>query len=441
MRMERREFIAGAVAFSAAVLGSSRKVAAQPSSVGPEAGPFALNVDRLRLTAHDACVDRGASTAQVLVSLNEPAKQTVSLKFVTGGDTAYHDRHYIHQSGFVVFQPGEQFKLVTIRMIASLGPGEQFDVMVDWSQNNPAVTVEKSNAVVAGCAGGAPSVQPDARPLPPRPATSRVLFETDMSDFAASDTGYSASGRPIWMSELSHGREQPTNNELGYYSDAALHPGTRPWGRDRTGRFFLQARRHLDGIVDRLGRSITSATTGERYIYASSIATTKRLFNRISVGCFVEARLQLDPVFGSWPALWLLPDDERSHTLEIDMLEGFFQRAATVAPNLEMIGTTVHWSGGAAGHRMYSQSASIVESLIPGFDPFAPHVWGLHWAAEALTFFVDDVPYFQVPNVLPVKDCYLLMNIAVGGQAGVPDPASPFNPRLYVDWARVWQAG
>src|SRR5690606_11158191 len=124
-------------------------------------------------------------------------------------DTASGERHYVHQSGFVVFQPGEQYKLLTIRVTAPLGPGEHFNVTVNWPQNIPAVTVEKPNAVVAGCARSMPSELPFTRPLPPKPVLSEVLFETDMSDFEVSGTGYDASGRPIWMSQLAHGREQP----------------------------------------------------------------------------------------------------------------------------------------------------------------------------------------------------------------------------------------
>ena len=438
MSIARREFITGAVAFSISMQGATQATYAQPRARSNDDELFALNIDELRLSVDDAVVNADAASVDVLVRLNTPARQTVSLRFATGDDTATGDVHFVARSGFVIFQPGEQFKTVTIEMKAQLEQGEHFNLMVNWAQNNPPVVVDRGIAQVRGGEGGHPASSVMEFPLPPKPPLARLLFATDMSDFAASDTGLDAEEKPIWTSRLAHGREQPTNHELGYYVDPALHPATKPWGHGANGRFFLQAERHEGGVRDWQGNIITDSQ-GDPYRYSASLVTTKRLFNRIAAGCFVEAKLQLDPVFGSWPAFWLLPDDERSETLEIDVLEGFFRRSELDKPNLEMIGTTVHWNGGAAGHQMYSQSASIIEDLIPGFDPFAAHVWGLHRAETALTFYVDDLPFFQLPNVVPSKNCYLLLNLAVGGQAGEPEAELAFQPKLYVDWVRVFQ--
>lgn len=441
MRPARREFIAGAVAFSATLLGSARRIAALPL---PSEGPsrtFGLNISELRVQVDDAWVAPGTARAHVLISLNEPAQQTVSLKFATGDDTATGDHHYVRKSGYLVFQPRDQFKIVTVDMTAALGPDEHFRLTVGWPQNTPSVIVENGEAVIAAGQVDPAWKHADAHPLPAKPASARVIFETDMRDFHATSTGFSKTGTPVWMSQLAHGREQPDNRELGYYVDPALHMATSPWGWDNSGRFFLQAERHAGGLLDLAGRAVTSAT-GMPFRYSSSIVTTKRVCNRFSVGCYAEAKLQMDPVFGSWPAFWLLPDDERSETLEIDVLEGFFREDSGAMPNLDLMATTVHWSGGEgsggeAEHQMYSQSASIIRTLIPEFDPFASHVWGVHWGATALTFYVDDVPYFQLPSILPHKNCYLLLNLAVGGQAGMPRPDLDFHPRLYIDWVRV----
>jgi hypothetical protein len=437
MNTDRRTFIVGALTFTAIAVATEQ--AASQSCLDQVANED-LNIDELHVSIEDTVVDAETRPwqAEILVRLNKPAVQTVSLKFATGDDTAAHGIQFKRAAGFLVFQPGEQFKIITIEMITPLGEGEQFNLMADWPQNIPPVLVTRNTARVSRGSAPSPKPQADIFPLPAKPPLSRILFETDMSGFAATDSGIAEKGELVWMSRLSHGREQPANGELGYYVDALLNPGTTPWGRNN-GRFFLQAERHPSGVRDLYGRPVTDPA-GRPYGYSSSIATTKHLFNGVTPGCYVEARLQLDPVFGSWPAFWLLPDDERSETLEIDILEGFFRRAALPSPNLEMMGSTVHWNEVPFGHRLYNQSASILEDLVPGFNPFAPHVWGLHWSCSALTFYADDIPYFQMPNVLPSKNCYLLLNVAVGGQAGEPLRRTQFQPRLYVDWVRVSRA-
>ncbi len=196
--------------------------------------------------------------------------------------------------------------------------------------------------------------------------------------------------------------------------------------------------RSTNAALDGAGNLVITARQ-ENYLgrqYTSARIKTQALFQQ-TTGRF-EARIRLPVGQGLWPAFWLLGADFPTVGWpacgEIDIMEYRGQ-----APNV-VIGS-IHgpgYSGAAAVTRTYTRAG-------PGFDADF-HVFAVEWAADRITWLVDDVPYHTVtPASLPARGqwvfnhpFFILLNVAVGGNfVGPPNPATTFPQTMLVDWVRV----
>lgn len=142
---------------------------------------------------------------------------------------------------------------------------------------------------------------------------------------------------------------------------------------------------------------------------------------------YVESRVQLPKGRGLWSALWMLPETRESEP-EVDIFE-------TVGEKPDLVTMHTHWvEDGKDRQRGHKHWAN--QDMTVGW-----HTYGLEWAPDSLTWYVDDVARWRVtdPDQIPHEAMYLIANLAVGGHfTESPDAGTPFPSSLKVDYLRVW---
>lgn len=191
---------------------------------------------------------------------------------------------------------------------------------------------------------------------------------------------------------------------------------------------------------------------------SAKLKTRKRdgspLFNH-KYGKF-EIRAKLPTGKGIWPALWLLPQDEKyggwPASGEIDLMEAKGQE-----PN-KVLGT-LHF-----GSSWPANTSSSNDYILPREGTIADfHVYALEWEPGAMRWYVDGQCYAtqsfwwssskrdSKQGVKPTKEAdlnpwpapfdhpfYFIMNLAVGGKfLGNPDKTTVFPAEMVVDYVRV----
>lgn len=212
------------------------------------------------------------------------------------------------------------------------------------------------------------------------------------------------------------------NQELQIYTD-------RPENvRVENGKLILEARKD------------NAAVAGTSRQYSSGRIRTKHrgdwTYGRIEVSA------KLPSGQGLWPAIWMLPTEERYGTWaasgEIDIME---MRGQTP----DVVLGTLHY-----GKPWPDNSHSGDEYQLPEGD-FSDgfHQFAVEWEAGEIRWYVDG-KHVQTQNQwhssggeFPApfdQPFHLLLNLAVGGEfLGPPDNSTPFPARMEVDYVRVYQ--
>ncbi|AIZ64380.1 hypothetical protein PK28_13060 [Hymenobacter sp. DG25B] len=214
------------------------------------------------------------------------------------------------------------------------------------------------------------------------------------------------------------------NHELQYYTKA------RPENaRVENGNLIIEARREA--------------------LFPGNPYTSTRLVSRggpgkggsQTYGRF-EIRAQLPAARGTWPAIWMLPDDWKygdkswPDNGEIDIMEYVGYRPGVVQASTHC-------------HKYYFRTNNQKTDSIRVEDATqAFHVYALEWTPETITAFVDDKLYFTSTNEHTGWEAWpwdhpfhLLLNVAVGGdwggKMGVDETAFP--QRMLVDYVRFYK--
>jgi beta-glucanase (GH16 family) len=214
------------------------------------------------------------------------------------------------------------------------------------------------------------------------------------------------------------------NQERQYYSKGRLENS-----RIENGVLVIEARAETlspESVPDYGGQKFTSA----------------RLFTQGKASWtygFFEIRARVPCVVGSWPAIWMLPEDPNvvwPEGGEIDIMEhvGF-------AP--EEINQTIHT-------RTFNFSKGSQKTSIFKIDGACDemHRYQLLWTPDHIAMAVDDEPRFLFKKVRKDRarwpfdsPMHILLNVAVGGvwggQRGIEEEAFP--ARMEVDYVRVYQ--
>jgi beta-glucanase (GH16 family) len=193
---------------------------------------------------------------------------------------------------------------------------------------------------------------------------------------------------------------------------------------------------------------------------SARLKTRKRdgspLFNQ-KYGRF-EFRAKLPTGKGIWPALWMLPQEEKfggwAASGEIDVMEARGPEPTTVLG-------TLHY-----GSRSPANTDSGKEYVLPDKGTIADfHVYALEWEPGEIRWLVDGKEYARQSfwwsssktdagkgvdpkgeadlNPWPApfdQPFYLIMNVAVGGRfLGNPDQTTVFPVEMVVDYVRVYE--
>jgi beta-glucanase (GH16 family) len=170
-----------------------------------------------------------------------------------------------------------------------------------------------------------------------------------------------------------------------------------------------------------------------------------------------EFRAKLPTGKGVWPALWMLPQDEKYGgwpvSGEIDVMEARGQE-----PN-KVLGT-IHF-----GSRWPANTHAGKDYILPRGSSIAEfHTYAVEWEPGEIRWYVDDQHYAtqnfwwssgkeeQGKGVNPTREAdvnpwpvpfdqrfYLVMNVAVGGRfLGNPDNITVFPAEMVLDYVRVY---
>lgn len=153
----------------------------------------------------------------------------------------------------------------------------------------------------------------------------------------------------------------------------------------------------------------------------------------------LEMRGRFPAYTGLWPAWWVLGNDgEWPWNGEVDILEFY---GGALHANF-VVGTNTQWEGN------WDAVATQLSALGDADWDARFHVYRMDWSDTRIALFVDgrllnDLelaalrnPDGQSPFVNPA---YMLLNLAIGGQAGGDPSAVPFPVRYEVDYVRVFQ--
>jgi beta-glucanase (GH16 family) len=196
-----------------------------------------------------------------------------------------------------------------------------------------------------------------------------------------------------------------------------------------------RANSYLDGKSN-----LVIAVTESNGVYSSARLKTQGLFSQI--GGHFEARIQLNPQLGIWPAWWLLGQDIDTVNWpqcgEIDGLENFGYNtgisSSVYTPN----------PGQSAPHGF--------GSTVTGDGAW--HTYRVDVDAEGIAFSRDGYEYGHCPaSYCPSASwvfgpgepnnggLFILLNVAVGGNSSQsPPPATTkFPATMLVDFVRAWQ--
>jgi beta-glucanase (GH16 family) len=156
---------------------------------------------------------------------------------------------------------------------------------------------------------------------------------------------------------------------------------------------------------------------------------------------YMEVRAKLPQGRGTWPAIWMLPEENRfggwPKNGEIDIMEH-------VGYDPGRVHGTVHTE--AFNHMIGTQKGGQVQ-----VSSFAEefHTYAVDWRADRMDFYLDGKLYFTFTNTggnyteWPFdQSFYLILNIAVGGNWGGKEgvDAAIWPQQMAVDYVRVYDS-
>ena len=158
---------------------------------------------------------------------------------------------------------------------------------------------------------------------------------------------------------------------------------------------------------------------------------------------YVEARMQMPSLPGSWPAFWML---ENGWPPELDICEFPVFVNGTFSPY--NYSDNIHYtdSSGNAASLGNGDHYAGVGDLTQGF-----HDYGMLWKPNSVTFYIDGIVQSTITDPAAIANLvksgggpmYLLLDNSGGGSwPGVPSESQWPDGRastLQVDWVRVWK--
>jgi beta-glucanase (GH16 family) len=281
-------------------------------------------------------------------------------------------------------------------------------------------------ALASGCATGAAAQSPASPGIASPAPTDESLripagYQLVWADEFAND-GLPDAAR--WRYDTHRNRQGWYNREQQYYAAGRLENS-----RIENGSLIIEAR------AERLARAQYPDWGRQRY-------TSARLFTQGAQAWtygFFEIRARLPCGVGTWPAIWMLPEDPALGWPlggEIDIMEH-------VGHTPGEINQTIHTQ---AYNHVQGTHRTAKFMVADACDTM--HRYQLLWTPAFIQTGVDDQPRFLFRSVAndPARwpfdqPMHLLLNVAVGGdwggQRGIR--ADAFPARFEIDYVRVYQ--
>lgn len=263
------------------------------------------------------------------------------------------------------------------------------------------------------CALGMPSVSKPRTPKPPKYFFKELLWSDEFNYTGLPDS-------VKWTYDV--GGSGWGNKEAQFYSKAR-----RENARVEKGNLVIEARREALNPPN----PYTSARLVSRAKGGGSLTYGR-----------VEVRAQLPAARGTWPAIWMLPDDWKYGDKgwpangEIDIMEYVGYRPAIVQASTH------------CKKYYFRTNNQKTDSISVPTATKAFHVYAIEWTPETITAFVDNKAYFTSRNEHSGWEAWpwdhpfhLLLNVAVGGEwggkKGIDETAFP--QQMLVDYVRFYK--
>jgi beta-glucanase (GH16 family) len=138
---------------------------------------------------------------------------------------------------------------------------------------------------------------------------------------------------------------------------------------------------------------------------------------------YMEVRAKLPAGQGLWPAIWLMPASHNDSNGEIDALE-------MMGDNPDLAYFTLHRDGNE------QQMTSTGINLSSGY-----HTYGVDWEANFVSFYIDGKLMATITDTSLIcpEAAYPIIDLAVGGWDGPPNPRTHFPATAAIDYVRIWQ--
>ena len=229
------------------------------------------------------------------------------------------------------------------------------------------------------------------------------------------------------------------NNELEHYTDSEENSSVG------NGTLKITLKKDKKTFAQKNDPSKTKTA-----LYSSGKLISKDKFS-VKYGR-VDFRAKLPTGTGVWPAMWMMPNDDRYGTWassgEIDVFEGRGR-----IPN--MVFGTIHFGSQWPGNVNASDMFNMVENGNKKTDFSDWHVYSIVWEESSIKIYCDGKCYFKCtnaewysgadrgnPNAPFDQRFYLIMNLAAGGvfdNGYAPDYDTFTDKEMYVDYVRVFQ--
>ena len=160
---------------------------------------------------------------------------------------------------------------------------------------------------------------------------------------------------------------------------------------------------------------------------------------------YFEIRAKLPSGYGSWPAIWMLPDSIHAGKPwpacgEIDIMEHIGRQENKV------------WFSLHSDRHNHTRKDTKQYTVIKDYEKVCTefHTYGIEWTEDYIEYYIDgesacifrraDDPEDQTEAAWPFdQPFYLILNIAVGGNLGgeIDEASLPYH--MEVDYVRVYQ--
>jgi len=240
-------------------------------------------------------------------------------------------------------------------------------------------------------------------------ASSTLVFSDEFSGAGIDETK--------WNTRYNWGPDAFLVDEQQYYVDTQNAPD---FGFDP----FVFDGEVLSITAQATPADLAASAKGQPYL--SGVLTTSDKF-AFTHG-YAEIKARMPEGVGLWPAFFMLGAQNIDLKPQLFVVEGRGSETSTVYHRYNHANDAGEV---VAADRISSQGADFSADF---------HVYGVAWAENKLTFYIDGVRRHTISSdKVANQDMYLLLNLAVGGSfAGVPDADTALPASFDLDYVRVY---